>query len=465
MTVPTWVQDSIFYQIFPDRFENGDRRNDPPNVQPWGASPTLTGFHGGDFRGIIERIYYLQDLGVNAVYLNPIFLAPSTHRYNTTDYFQIDPKLGSMTDFLAFLDVAHRNQMKVLLDGVFNHCGRGFFAFADLLENQAASPYKDWFHVRRYPVDAYSSGDATTYEGWWKYKSLPKFNTNNPDVRQYLMNVARFWVEQGIDGWRLDVPNEINDDGFWAEFRATVRAINPDAYLLGEIWDGDRRWVGDAHFDGLMNYPVRTATIDLFKGIINSENYVHKIRGHYDQYPFENCLAMYNLLGSHDTERFSTMLGSDWARIKLAYLVLFSLPGASAIYYGDEIGLTGAGDPECRRTFPWDESTWNHELRNWIKSLVRIRKNQAALRRGEFSIGTAEESNTVLIITRGAGVDQCITIVNPSANIKNISLSVGQNQGDYVFRNLLSTEEFMAINDRVQLEMKPWSGKLLIVKR
>lgn len=465
MTVPTWVQDSIFYQIFPDRFENGDKKNDPPNVLPWGTSPTITGFHGGDLRGIVERIYYLQDLGVNAIYLNPIFLAPSTHRYNTIDYYQIDPKLGSMTEFMAFMDVVHRHQMHILLDGVFNHCGRGFFAFADLLENQAASPYKDWFHVKRFPVDAYSPDDATTFDAWWRYKSLPKFNTNNPAVQQYLLGVARYWVEQGIDGWRLDVPNEINDDGFWAEFRSTVKAINPEAYLLGEIWDGDKRWVGDGHFDGLMNYPVRTVIIDLFKGNINSENFVHKIRAHYDQYAFENCLAMYNLLGSHDTERFVSMLNADITKIKLAYLALFALPGASAIYYGDEIGLTGGPDPDCRGTFPWDETSWNQELRNWIKTLVRIRKNQVSLRRGEFSIRTAEESNTVLIISRGTGIDQCLTVINPSGYTKNISIPIQLNNTEYVLRNVLSTEEFIVSSDKVQLEMKPWAGLLLVIKR
>ena len=186
MTVPEWVQDSVFYQIFPDRFENGDRKNDPPNLMAWNAPVSLNGFHGGDFRGIIDRIYYLLDLGINAIYLNPIFLSPSPHRYNTTDYYQIDPKLGTFTDFQGFLDVAHRYQMKVILDGVFNHCGRGFFAFADLLENQGASPYVDWFHVNRIPVDAYSPGGAITYDGWWKYKSLPKFNTSNLAVRRYL---------------------------------------------------------------------------------------------------------------------------------------------------------------------------------------------------------------------------------------------------------------------------------------
>ena len=200
MSVPGWVQDSIFYQIFPDRFANGQYGNNPKSVLPWNAKPTILGFHGGDLKGIIDHMYYLLDLGVNAIYLNPIFLSPSNHRYNAVDYFQIDPKLGTKMDFFTLLDVAHRNEMKVILDGVFNHCGRGFYAFNDILENQADSPYTDWFHIKKFPVDAYSAGDATTYEGWWKYKSLPKFNTSNPEVENYILKVARYWIEQGAAG-------------------------------------------------------------------------------------------------------------------------------------------------------------------------------------------------------------------------------------------------------------------------
>ncbi|MBI4769613.1 MAG: alpha-amylase, partial [Chloroflexi bacterium] len=208
MSVPSWVQDSIFYQIFPDRFANGDPDLDPPNVQPWGAPPTTSGFQGGDLAGVLHRLDYLLDLGVNAIYLNPIFHATSNHRYNATDYFSIDPRLGALADFRRLLERAHANGIRIILDGVFNHCGRGHFAFNDLLENGADSPYKDWFHVRHFPPHAYGHGDALDYEGWWNHKSLPRFNTATPAVRRHLLSVARYWIDQGIDGWRLDVPNE-----------------------------------------------------------------------------------------------------------------------------------------------------------------------------------------------------------------------------------------------------------------
>ena len=215
-SIPAWLTGAVFYQIFPDRFANGDVSNDPANVYSWSKLPSLYSYFGGDLSSIQRKLDYIQDLGVNAIYLNPIFQSAAPHRYHTTDYYRIDPKLGTMEDFHALLDEVHRRGMKLILDGVFNHCGRGFFAFNDLLENQEFSPYKDWFHVKHFPIDAFSPGEAVDYLAWWNIKSLPKFNTDNPEVRQYLLGVARYWIEQGIDGWRLDVPNEIDDDAFWA---------------------------------------------------------------------------------------------------------------------------------------------------------------------------------------------------------------------------------------------------------
>lgn len=461
MSVPDWIQDSVFYQIFPDRFENGDHSNDPPNVQPWGSMPTIQGFQGGDLRGIIERLYYLLDLGVNALYINPIFLSPSNHGYNATDYFRIDPKLGRIADFRTLLDVAHRNQMHVILDGVFNHCGRGFFAFADLLENQSASPYQDWFHVKRFPIDAYSPGDATSYVGWWKFKSLPKFNTDNPMVRNYLMSVARYWTEQNIDGWRLDVPNEIDDDEFWAEFRKIVKTINPEAYILGEIWDGNKRWVGDSHFDGLMNYPVRTMVLDLLNGKITPEYFVSHLNQHIQQYPVENANAMYNMLSSHDTERVLTMVGGSFQKTKLAYLIIFTLPGAPGIFYGDEIGLTGGKDPDCRKAFPWDESKWNNDLRLFIKDLIRIRKNEPALRRGSINFGQTHITDGWIAWSRQYGNTECWTVVNPSPLVKHAVIQVKSNG---IYRDALDLEEFSAENQSLNVELKPWSGMILRLK-
>jgi glycosidase len=462
MSVPPWVQDRVFYQIFPDRFYNGDPSNDPVNLLPWDAKPMNTGFQGGDLHGVIERMYYLLDLGINGIYLNPIFLSPSNHRYNTVDYYQIDPKLGTKGDLDTLLSVAHRNHIRVVLDGVFNHCGRGFFAFNDLLENQANSPYADWYHIKHFPIDAYSEGDADDYLGWWKYKSLPKFNTDNPKVRQYLFGVAKYWLEQGIDGWRLDVPNEIDDDGFWDEFRKVVKDTNPDAYLLGEIWDGDPRWVGDRHFDGLMHYPLRTLILDLLNGEIKVSNFMEASTAWLQRYPLENSYAMYTTLGSHDTERVFSLLNKSVEKLKLAFLILLTYPGAPGIYYGDEIGMEGGKDPACRHTFNWDESTWKIDLRQWVKMLIRLRKERISLRRGDFQplhTGHADvfaysrtEGKESFIIVGNVSPQETLTVID----LRNTLLNEQEN-----IRNLLGTEVYGIQDGQLSLEIGPWAGMIL----
>jgi glycosidase len=417
MTTPYWVPDAIFYQIFPDRFANGDPENDPPNVEPWGSPPSLHGFQGGDLRGIIRRFDYLLELGVNAIYLNPIFASPSTHRYNTSDYYQIDPRLGTLADFDALLDIAHRNDMRVVLDGVFNHCGRGFFAFADVLENEEASPYRDWFHIRQFPLEAYGPGEAQNYAGWWNHKSLPKFNTDNPQVRQYILDVARYWIERGADGWRLDVPNEIDDDEFWGEFRQVVKAANRDAYLLGEIWTPDPRWADETHFDGLMNYPFRDALLRLlYAGTLDMPHFIEKIEGLLTTYPRDNVYAMYVPLGSHDTERLCSKVECSSEKAKLAFLCQMAYPGAPAVYYGDEIGLQGGKDPECRGAFPWDRREWNIELQQWVRTLIDLRKRHPALRRGEYKRLFADPNNGHFAFARILGDEKVVVAINASGS-------------------------------------------------
>jgi len=465
MSVPDWVQDAVFYQIFPDRFANGDPNNDPPNVQPWGSQPTIWGFQGGDLRGISNRLDYLLDLGVDAIYLNPIFRSTSNHRYNTLDYFQIDPKLGDLDDFHTLVDRLHRRGMRLILDGVFNHCGRGHFAFVDVLENQEHSPYRDWFHIRHFPVDAYSPGEASDYLAWWGIKSLPKLNTDNPATRQYLLQVARYWIEQGADGWRLDVPNEIDDDSFWAEFRHAVKSINPDAYLVGEIWKADGRWVGDGHFDGLMNYPLRECVLNLLHPAPSDTSGCAALLENLTRlYPYENVKAMYNLLGSHDTERALTALQDNVSRLRLAYAFLFAYPGAPAIYYGDEIGLTGGKDPYCRAAFPWDETRWNQELRGWVKFLIRLRKSHPVLRRGAYVHLIADNRRHCFAFARRLGDQSLLAVYNTGAVTRHLRVpvqSVGWEDGRHV-RNLLGQGEALVADASLYLHLPPFSAMWLM---
>ncbi len=464
MNVPDWVQDSVFYQIFPDRFANGDPSNDPPNVQSWGDRPTIWGFQGGDLKGIIQKLDYLSDLGVNAIYLNPIFQATSNHRYNPTDYFQIDSRLGSMDDFLILLHRVHDRGMRIILDGVFNHCGRGFFAFLDVMENQEHSSYQDWFHIKRFPLEPYKPGNARNYLGWWKLKSLPKFNTDNPKVRQYIFDVARYWVDLGIDGWRLDVPNEIDDDGFWGEFRQVVKSSNPEAYLLGEIWTVDPRWVGPQHFDGLMHYPLRSLILELIKDEkIEVPEFIDKAGHMHSVYPGENSSAQWLTLGTHDTPRIATVVKGDHRKVKLAFLILFSLPGAPAIFYGDEIGLEGGKDPDCRRAFPWEEDQWDRELRDFVKKLIRLRGEHAVLRRGElqFIEGPGQD---IVVVSRTLDGSAMLLAFNPRDRLITCQLPVEWTDGAEI-EDLLLGDSYSVSAGTITLRLNPFQGALLVPRR
>ncbi len=463
MPVPTWIKDAVFYQIFPDRFANGDPSNDPPNIKPWDSSPTVHGFQGGDLQGIVQHFDYLLDLGINAIYLNPIFLASSTHRYNTSDYFQIDPKLGDLRDFHALIDIAHRNHVRVILDGVFNHCGRGFFAFTDILENGAESPYLDWFHVKRVPLNAYTRGKARNYLAWWGIKSLPKFNTDTPAVRRYLLSVARYWIEQGADGWRLDVPNEIDDDTFWAEFSQVVKNANPEAYILGEIWDVMPRWLSENHFDGLMNYPVRTALLDLLTGKQSAVQFANRVEELLTVYPMDYCYAQFNLLGSHDTERIMTMMDGNLDKVKLAFLFQFAYPGTPSIYYGDEIGMPGGKDPDCRRTFPWQTSQWHSDLREWVKALIEVRKSRPSLRSGDLKRLVASETPNVYAFARVSDQERTIIAMNAGSKTAQVQIPLdGFNLADgQALRSLLDGRAFAVQGSLLTLTLAPFSGMYL----
>ena len=459
MSTPYWLQDAIFYQIFPDRFSNGDQANDPVNVEKWGNTPTNWNFQGGDLRGIIQRFDYLLDLGINALYLNPIFLSPSNHRYNTSDYYKIDPKLGNLLDFHALLDIAHRNNVRIILDGVFNHSSRGFFAFNDLLENGDHSPYTNWFNVHRYPLDAYGSGDAINYEAWWKFKSLPKFNTQNPEVRAYIMGVARYWIERGIDGWRLDVPNEINDDSFWAEFRHVVKSANRDACLIGEIWAADPRWANDSHFDGLMHYPIRDAVLACFNERENIAEFADKVENMFKIYPRENVYSMYVTLGTHDTERALSVLGGNITKMKLALMFIFAYPGAPAIYYGDEVGLEGGKDPDCRRAFPWNPEDWKADLHPWVQNLIAVRKGRTSLRRGEYARIVVDSARGLYAFSRVLGEEKTIIIINASSTIANVQIPVQTIWRDgQTLRSLLDNRPFTIADGKLNLSLPAWGG-------
>ena len=401
---PHWVKNAVFYQIFPDRFAKSDSVEKPrSNLEPWGSDPTPFGYKGGDLAGVRERLDYLQDLGVTALYFNPIFQSASNHRYHTHDYYKIDPLLGGDEAFDALLAECQRRGVRIVLDGVFNHASRGFFQFNDVLENGKASPWLDWFTFHHHPANSYDHDRPPGYEAWAGLHALPKLNTDNPQVREYLMRVGEYWLRKGIDGWRLDVPSEIKSDGFWQEFRQRIKAINPEAYIVGEVWGDSRQWLRGDQFDGVMNYLFAEAAIAFSAGHrvrpetvegrsyapwpgIDGRAYAAKIDHLLNLYPWPVQLTQLNLLDSHDTSRFVTIAGDDRASVRLGTLLLFTFPGAPSIYYGDEIGLGGAlPDHWARKSFPWDHpQRWDLDALTFHKAIIALRQSHPALQTGDY---------------------------------------------------------------------------------
>ncbi|WP_163437179.1 glycoside hydrolase family 13 protein [Fibrobacter succinogenes] len=389
MFAPAWVKDAIFYQIFPDRFCRSGRYHAVGKFVEWGSKPTRENMFGGNLAGIEDKLEYIAGLGVNAIYLCPIFKSNSNHRYHTVDYFEIDPVLGTLEDFDRLVKKAHKLKLRVILDGVFNHCSRGFFQFNSLMELGEHSPYVDWFHVKGWPLNAYT--DKPNYECWWNFPALPKFNTDCPDVREYLFSVGEYWMKRGIDGWRLDVPNEIDDDSFWQEFRRRVKAVNPDAYIVGEIWDDPIRWLKGDQFDGVMNYMFRKAAMQFLfdENPISIKEFGERMSR---AFPEGRGDIPMNLLGSHDTTRLMSQPCASLERIKLAYAILFFLPGAPCIYYGEELSMKGGKDPDNRRSVPWSKlaEMQAKPLYEFIKQMIALRNKNAVLRDGTLEIRSAD---------------------------------------------------------------------------
>ena len=474
--VPEWVKDAVFYQIFPDRFAQSEHVPKPPRLEAWDAPPTHHGFKGGDLFGVVEKLDYLQELGITALYLNPVFASAANHRYHPYDYERVDPLLGGDEALRVLMDAAHERAIKVVLDGVFNHASRGFFAFHHILENGEKSPYLDWFDIKGFPLRAYSTGQPPNYEAWWGLAALPEFNVAHPDVREYLWGIAERWIEFGADGWRLDVPAEIDDPEFWREFRRRVRAVNPEAYLVGEIWHRAPEWLAGDRFDALMNYPLTRALLGfvlteppeaaLVEGTgyapipdLDAEGFAHEVDELMSLYSTEVVQAQLNLLDSHDTARFLTLAHGDEMAFKLATLIQMTLPGAPCVYYGDEIGLAGRRDPDCRRGFPWDESRWDHELREYVKACIALRHEHPALRRGELRCLYADEG--VYAYGRRLQEETLVVAVNAANEGRTPALDVaGFLEDGQTLRGVWSDETASVEQGQVALEVGPRSGRV-----
>ncbi len=439
--VPEWVKHAVFYQIFPDRFARSQRNPLPRGIhfKPWGTPPEEQDFQGGDLYGVIEKLDYLQELGITALYLNPIFSSASNHRYHTFDYFTVDPLLGGNAALRELVDALHEREMRVVLDGVFNHASRGFWPFHHVLENGIDSPYVDWFHIVKWPLTAYPP-DATTlinYEAWWNLPALPKLNVGNPGVRDYLLEVAAFWIDFGVDGWRLDVAEEIKDASFWQEFRRVTKQANPDAYLVGEIWHEAPEWLRGDRFDAVMNYVFSRAALGFFGANTLHATYrpggfpLYPLRAKEFAQAVEESLALYdweivqaqlNLMDSHDTARTLWIVNGDESALRLCTLFQMTMPGSPCIYYGTEIGMTGATDPYCRAAFPWEDvEQWNEDLLAFFRQVTALRHAYPVLRTG--TVRTLYADHGVYACLREEGEAAAVVVFNTLTTPVRVNLN------------------------------------------
>ena len=402
----------------------------------------LVGFGGGDLVGIQSKLGYLEELGVDLIYLNPIFRSPSNHRYDAIDYYQVDPMLGSNQDLKALIDDAHGRGIRVMIDASFNHVHPQFFAFQDLIEKGPDSVYADWFVVNDWPVhlkrnkaklsaraaewlpiwveqsglavvdDPHAAaGIVPSYDSWNGVATMPRVDLANPQARQYMLDVATYWISEfALDGWRMDVARYVDPD-FWNDFRTAVKATNPEALLLAEVMGDASPWLQGDRFDATMNYTFRDICLNFFAhDLIDGPEFLDRMGTMLAQYGHASTVCNQNLLGSHDTARFLTEAeGARW-RLNLATVCQMTVPGSPSIYYGDEIGLEGDDDPGGRGTFPWDPDPAGDPTHQLVQELARLRKRRPALRTGTWHPGTA--SRHMISFERRQGKTRLLVVMN-----------------------------------------------------
>jgi glycosidase len=417
---------------------------------------------GGDLRGISDRLDYLDNLGVNLLYLTPIFWSSSNHRYDTYDYYRIDPRVGGIPELRALIDAAHRRQMRILLDGVFGHSGRGFFPFLDVMENGAASPYVDWYSIRALPVEAYAQH---RYDAFQDAAPMPCLNLRNHEVRRYFRDVATHWTRTGIDGWRFDAVPHAGDRSFWMEIRDAVKHANPGAYLLGEVWGDASDWVGDGLLDGATNYELRERVLAFLSSpTASASTFASRLDELAHRHPRPVSLAMANVLGSHDTPRLWTALQGDVRRIKLALLIQFAFPGIPAVYYGDEVGLQGGEDPANRGAMEWNERRWNNEIREYVKCLISLRRTLPALRIGDWKQVHVDDRVRLIVFSRRAPNGDAIIVAHSGDRAASLSLALRRHGLDAApcYADVIRGGTIPVVEGTLRIDaIEPWTGALL----
>ena len=395
--LPAWAKNKVVYQIFPSRFATD--KDVPEEIwyqAPIGHKADLK----GSLRGIINRLDYIKELGADILYMTPIFASESSHKYNIDDYYRIDPSFGTKEDLKELVDRAHALGMYVILDGVFNHTSVDFFAFKDIREKGAQSKYLDWYYIQDFPL-VMERGRRPSYKTFSYAAPMPKLNLKNKETADYFIEAASYWIREcDIDGWRLDVADEINH-AFWKRFRREIKAVKPDVLIVGEIWHFAGDFLEGDEWDSIMNYQFYHAVLDLLAAETSGAG------------AFMGCLDfmkgnlnrgldgyLWNFMDSHDTARFSHSVGNDLGKRRLAAALQLLLPGMPMIYYGDEVGLEGAHDPDCRRGMLWDEGRQDREMLRYYQTLIRIRRSCPALTQGELTAQHADDETGLIRMER-----------------------------------------------------------------
>ncbi len=584
--VPKWAKEAVWYQIFPERFANADKLNDPQiddlkgswpyfqnegwkihpwtsdwyKLQPWEKVNEKDFYwnagnrrYGGDIQGVIDKLDYLKELGITAIYFNPLFESPSLHKYDAAMYHHIDNNFGpnpkkdkeiwaeenpadpstwkwTTADklFLKLIDECHKRGIKIIIDGVFNHTGTTFWAFQDIVKNQQNSKYKDWFTIKSWD-DPNTTENEFDYAGWLGVKDLPEIREDETGIvsgpREHIHANVKRWMDpngdgdpsDGIDGWRLDVAEMVNHN-FWKVFRSWVKEINPNAYIVGEIWWDDWQnykmmnaapWLQGDQFDAVMNYRFTRALKNFVvnkKEPIGPRGFVDSLTTLFKDYGKVNYYALMNLLGSHDTERLASMIvnpdiwydhaanpaqnkdfdvrkpnDEEMKKQKLMVAMQFTLPGVPHIYYGDEVGMWGGDDPDCRKPMVWkelkydsetshpfgnlranDEVVYDEDLFRFYQKIISIRKENKALSLGDIQFFLLDETKKILAYKRELNGKKIFVIVNNNFLSNKVCFEKEKFlSGKKSFIDLMSGYKVMMNQNKFVLQLEPYQVMIL----
>ena len=471
--VPDWYKEGIIYQIFVDRFYNGNKNgeitspkknsfiyatweDEPMYIKNENGNVVRWDFYGGNIKGVKEKLKYIKSLGATIIYMNPIFEAASCHKYDTGDYKKIDGMFGTEDDFKDLCEEAKSLGIRIILDGVFSHTGSDskYFNKLGTYDNEGAyqskaSIYYKWYRFKNFPND---------YECWWGFDNQPNVEELNEDYVNYIIkdedSVISKWIKLGASGWRLDVADEL-PDSFIQMIKEKMIKVKNDSVLIGEVWEDasnkvsysdKREYLFGKELDSVTNYPFRDMVISFLEGKVNSNQFTKKLFSLLENYPLENFYSSMNLLGNHDTERIFTKLSENIKLLELAIVIQMTMPGVPLIYYGDEAGLIGGRDPQNRRPYPWNRE--NNEILKIYKTLANIRNNEVTLRRGEFN--PISVSDEVLIYERKYKSEKIIVAVNPTS--RNIELKL-KDVGESFIELIKKVEIYKAINGEIDIKI------------